>query len=234
MKKKHYILLTLLLVAIQAMGQGGMNRPYIDDKVVHFGFSLSVNFMDYATHESGLKDSITGEVWHVRQSMLMPGFSVGFITDLRLSRHLNFRCTPMLHFGQRTLSYVSDQDKKANTDVLALPISIPLYLKWSAEREGNYRPYLIGGGGVSFDFGPNKEKPVLQKTFDYFVEVGAGCDFYFRWFKFCPQLTYSIGFNNVLVPIAEREPKPEDRNHFYTNAMTKMLNRQLTLTFNFE
>ncbi len=190
--------------------------------------------MDYATHESGVKDSITGEVWHVRQSMLMPGFSVGFITDVRLSRHLNFRCTPMLHFGQRTLSYVSDAQKKASTDILVLPISIPVYLKWSAEREGNYRPYLIGGGGVSFDFGPNKEKPVLQKTFDYFVEVGAGCDFYFRWFKFCPQLTYSIGFNNVLVPIAERNPKPEDRNQFYTNAMSKMLNRQLTLTFNFE
>ncbi len=230
-KTKYYISFILLLVAVQAMGQVGMNRPYIDDKVVHFGFSLGVNFMDYATPESG--DTIDGDVWHVRQSSLMPGFSVGFITDVRLSRHLNLRCTPTLHFGQRTLTYKSDNGKKSIVDILSLPISIPLYLKWSAEREGNYRPYLLAGGGVSFDLGADKEREVLQKMFDYFVEVGAGCDFYFQWFKFCPQLTYSIGFNNVLVPVSER-PELAEYDAFYTKAMRKMLSRQLTLTFNFE
>ncbi len=228
LKARHYILLTMLLCSTIVRGQ---NQPYVDDQLFHWGFSLGLNFMDYATPESG--DTIDNEVWHVRQSSLMPGFSVGFITDLRLSRHLNLRCTPTLHFGQRTLSYKSESGKKVNADVLALPISIPLYLKWSAEREANYRPYLIAGGGVSFDFGGKKDAKVLQKPFDYFVEVGAGCDFYFQWFKFCPQLTYSIGFNDVLVPVAERENLAE-YDAFYTQSMRKMLNRQLTLTFNFE
>ncbi len=220
-------------MATQAMAQGIMNRPYIDDKLVHFGFSLGINFMDYVTPESG--DTINGNVYHVRQSSLIPGFSVGFITDVRLTRHLNLRCTPTLHFGQHTLTYKTDSEdsKKYTTDILSLPITIPLYLKWSAEREANYRPYLLAGGGVSFDFGTDKEREVLQKPFDFFVEVGAGCDFYFQWFKLCPQLTYSIGFNNVLVPVSERPELPA-YNAFYTQAMRKMLSRQLTLTFNFE
>ncbi len=211
----------------------GQNNPYVDDKLIHFGFSLGINFMDYAEQESGVLDSISGEVYHVRQSVLTPGFSVGFITDVRLCRFLNLRLCPALHFGTHTINYQTDSNKKLSTDVLNLPISIPLYLKWSAEREKNYRPYLIAGGGVSFDMGADKEKLILQRSFDYFIEIGAGCDFYFQWFKFCPQLTYSIGFNNVLVPAVER-PELAVHEAFYTNALTRLMNRQITLTFNFE
>lgn len=209
------------------------NRPYIDDKLVHFGFSLGVNFMHFTPTET--LQPLDGEIYHARVASMMPGFSVGFITDLRLSRHLNLRCTPTLHFGMRTLSYKTESGsvKNLQTDVLSLPISIPLYLKWSAEREVNYRPYLIAGGGVSFDFGGDKNRPILQKPFDYFVEVGFGCDLYFQWFKLCPQLTYSIGFNNILTPADGRTELPV-QDEFYTRALSRLLSRQLTLTFNFE
>lgn len=230
MRKTLYI---LLLTALCNLNIAAQNRPYIDDKLFHFGFSLGLNFMHYTTPESD--EVIDGEQYQVSVTSMTPGFSVGFITDLRLSRHLNLRFCPALHFGTRTLTYkpLSDPERRLHTDVLSLPITVPLYLKWSAEREGNYRPYLIGGGGVSFDFGTDKKKPILQKTFDYFVEVGAGCDFYFEWFKFCPQITYSIGFNNVLTP-ADTRPELAVYDEFYTRALSKLLQRQITLTFNFE
>lgn len=230
MKRKCVI---ILLIGIFAPISFAQNRPYIDDKTVHFGFSLGLNFMHFTVDESLL--SLDDEIYHARVKDMMPGFSVGFITDVRLSRHLNFRCTPTLHFGMRTLTYKTESGSVGNlkTDVLSLPISVPIYLKWSAEREVNYRPYLIAGGGVSFDFGTDKKRPILQKGFDYFVEVGFGCDFYFPWFKLCPQLTYSIGFNNVLTPVSQR-PELPIQDAFYTNALNKLLNRQLTLTFNFE
>lgn len=223
----------ILIIGMCTMSLAAQNRPYIDDKLIHFGFSLGVNFMHFTPVET--LEPLDGEVWHARVSSMMPGFSVGFITDLRLSRHLNLRCTPTLHFGMRTLSYKTESGsvKNLQTDVLSLPISIPLYLKWSAEREINYRPYLIAGGGVSFDFGGDKNRPILQKPFDYFVEVGFGCDFYFQWFKLCPQLTYSIGFNNILTPADGRAELPV-QDEFYTRSLSKLLSRQITLTFNFE
>ncbi len=229
--RKHLIILLLSgLFMPVAMAQ---NRPYIDDKTVHFGFSLGMNFMHYSVAESLVPQD--EEIYHARVSSMLPGFSVGFITDVRLSRHLNFRCTPTLHFGMRTITYKTGSGSVNNlkTDVLSLPISVPIYLKWSAEREVNYRPYLLAGGGVSFDFGTDKKRPILQKPFDYFVEVGFGCDFYFPWFKLCPQLTYSIGFNNVLTPADKRAELPV-QDTFYANALNKLLNRQITLTFNFE
>ncbi len=229
--KKILSIILLVSLCTNLFAQKGMNNPYADDEVFHWGFSLGINFMDLATPESGYTTP-AGDTIHVRQANLMPGFSVGFITDVRLSRHLNLRFTPTLHFGNNTIQYKTDS-LALSTDILRLPISIPLHLKWSAEREANYRPYIIAGGGVSFDIGADQSKPVLQKYLDYFVEIGAGCDIYFNWFKFCPQLTYSIGFNNILVPVSERPDLPE-HDYFYTNAMRKMLSRQITLTFNFE
>lgn len=192
--------------------------------------------MSFGVTDSQLEQD--GEIYHARVSSMMPGFSVNFITDLRLSRHLSLRFTPGMQFSSRTISYTSESGnfpgaKSRKTEVLAIPISIPLYLKWAAEREGNYRPYLIGGGGISYNINLDKTKPILLKGLDYFVEVGFGCDFYFPWFKWCPELTYRIGFANQLVPVEERTQLPID-DEFYTRAIDKLLNRAIVLTFNFE
>jgi hypothetical protein len=216
-----------------------MNNPYVDDKLIHFGFSLGVNFMGYSVTDTN--EPVNGEIYHARVRNLMPGFSVGFITDLRLSRHLNLRFTPGLHFGQRTVTYKTESGAEVrgsegngpNTDILSLPISLPLYLKWSAEREKNYRPYLIIGGGASYDFGGQKERPLYQKKWDYFIDFGFGCDIYFRWFKFCPELKYQIGFANMLTPVSER-PELGKPDYFYTEALSRLRNQMITLIFNFE
>ncbi len=232
-KRLPYILLPLLLLCRNTSAQ---NNPYVDDRLVHLGFSVGMNFMSFGVTDSQLEQD--GEIYHARVSSMMPGFSVNFITDLRLSRHLSLRFTPGMQFSSRTISYTSESDnfpgiKSRKTEVLAIPISIPLYLKWAAEREGNYRPYLIGGGGISYNINLDKTKPILLKGLDYFVEVGFGCDFYFPWFKWCPELTYRIGFANQLVPVEERTQLPID-DEFYTQAIDKLLNRAIVLTFNFE
>lgn len=242
---RKYLIIILLAVGLAgASAQRAMNRPYVDDKLVHFGFSLGMNFMSYSVVESlepvsGRLDggTFSNQILHARVSSLFPGFSVGFIADLRLARYLNLRFTPELHFGERTITYVSESGDlgKFSTDILCMPITFPLMLKWSADRESNYRPYVIGGGGVSYDFGQDKEKMVLQKPLDYFIQVGFGCDFYFSWFKLCPELKYQLGFNNALTPINERsEGISADADGFYTNAIKHLRSHMITLTFNFE
>jgi hypothetical protein len=167
---------------------------------------------------------------------------VGFVTDLRLCRYLNLRFCPGMMFTSRTLTYKSESGKPVvgtpgktneNVDVLAMPVYMPLYLKWSAAREGNYRPYVIGGGGVSFNVSRDRDKPVLLNLMDYFCEVGFGVDLYFRWFKFCPEITYRIGFANQLCPAEGRmELSPQDA--FYSNSLSRLTSHCVCLTFNFE
>lgn len=232
MRKK----LLLIIICCASFAAYGQNLPYADSRLFHFGFSLGINMMDCKVTPS--LENVDGEIYQVRESSLMPGFSVGVLGDLRLSKHLNLRTTPTLHFGQRTLYYkpqsAADSDPATmKTDVISLPITIPLYLKFSSNREVNYRPYIIGGGGVSFDVGRDKERPVLLNTIDYFAEVGIGCDIYFSFFKLAPELKFAIGFNNMITPLEERgNLRAEDK--IYTQAISKLSSRMLTLVFHFE
>lgn len=238
---KKYLLIILCSCGLVAQAQ---NNPYVDDKLVHFGFSLGLNMMTFGVTDSEQPIMMGGQTdtLHARVSNLLPGFSVGFITDLRLSRHLNLRLCPGLSFSQRSLTYKAISGREIHSgdgqhgdviSLLSIPITIPLYLKWSAERERNYRPYLIGGGGFEYNVYRDTEQPVLLKGPDYFVEVGFGCDFYFQWFKFCPQITYRIGFANQLTPTDENPHLLPD-NAFYTDVISRLMSHMLCLTFNFE
>ena len=246
-KSKQIFSVALWVLLLVAMPIKAQNNPYVDDKLVHFGFSLGVDFLSYGVEEADslLQLERHGTVYHARTSNVGVGFSVGFISDLRLSRHLNLRFCPGMHFGERTITYMNyeiSEIKGTNCthnkpSVLCLPIDIPLYLKWSTEREVNYRPYVTVGGGVSFDLGRSKDKVILQKTTDYFVEVGIGCDLYFPWFKLAPEVRYRIGFNNVLTPTADCEKeewKLPAGDFFYTDALSRLTNQQISLVFNFE
>ncbi len=226
--------------------QQAQNKPYIDDRLVHIGFQLGLNFSTFSVTDSEIPiaNPITGEteIYHARVSTLLPGFHVGFISDLRLCKYLNLRFCPGIMFTSRTLNYKTESGNPVqgtpgkfgkHIDVLAMPVYLPLLLKWSAAREGNYRPYVIGGGGVSFNVSRDRDKPVLLKMMDYFCEVGFGVDLYFRWFKFCPEITYRIGFANQLYPSDGRmELAPQDA--FYTDALQKLTSHSICLTFNFE
>lgn len=245
-KNKTYILLLFVVLCPVVRAQ---NNPYIDDKLIHFGFSLGVNMMAYGVTESGLPVDIyhggstpRPDTCFVRQSSMMPGFSVGFITDLRLCKFLNLRFTPGLSFSSRTLSYKTQsglpaEDKgsglTSKVDVLAIPINFPLFLKFSAEREGNYRPYVIIGGGGSYNVFTDRKKPIAQSGWDAFIEAGFGCDFYFSWFKFCPEIRYQVGFLNQLMPL-EARPELTERNQFYTTSVSRLRNHTISIIFNFE
>jgi hypothetical protein len=112
---------------------------------------------------------------------------------------------------------------------------LPIYLKYSSERKGNFRPYLIWGGGISIDLGTNTEDPVLLKPVDYYTEFGVGCDIYFSFFKLCPELKYSVGFNDMFVPLGKRTAGQVRPNQlFFSEALSKLTSRMFTLTFNFE
>ena len=233
-------LLIIVLTAVMGLHATAQNNPYVDDKIIHFGFSLGMNLMTFGVTDSEIP--IQGEIYHARVSNLMPGFSVGFISDVRICRYLNLRFCPGLSFSQRTISYVTESGTpvrsqsgqfKDKIDILSIPISIPLYLKFSAMREKNYRPYVIAGGGFEYNVYRDAEQPILLKGPDYFVEVGFGCDLYFRWFKFCPQISYKIGFANILTPADQNIYLTPD-NRFYSTALSRLTSRMLCITFNFE
>lgn len=217
------LILFFTMLPFKAKSQG--NLPFSDDKLLHFGFSLGLNFVDFNI-------TPTNKDYNANVSDVVPGFSVGAISDLRLNRYLNLRFTPTLMFNQRILNF---QDS-TKADLLSVPLYLPFYLKYSSERTGNFRPYLIAGSGLWIDWGRNKEKSILLKPFDVLFEIGAGCNLYFAFFKLAPELKFAFGLNNMLTPLNERDAgsllNPETIRH--TEAIQKLGTRMITLTFNFE
>jgi hypothetical protein len=225
LKKIAFLTFFILGMSVSSWSQG--NLLYVDNNILHFGFSLGINTMDFGVTTSS--DSVNARV-----STLKPGFSVGIISDLRINRYLNLRFTPTLNFSERQLNYYPKTGNDS-VNITSIPICLPIYLKFSSERTGNFRPYLIWGGGVSIDFATSKENPVLLKPVDFYTEFGVGCDIYFSFFKLAPELRYSLGFNDMFVPLDQRTSGQfsPDRQRF-SLALSKLTSRMFTLTFNFE
>ena len=210
------------------------NLVSVDNKLYHFGFILGLNMMDFNPMHSGVVDE-TGKVWFGEDIRLMPGFSVGIISDLRIFSWLNLRFTPVLLFNQRNLIFRDSEGVESEDGLITVQSNImefPLSLKIRGQRKHNYRPYLLAGGAMTVDMGRDSEKAIMLKQVDYGVEFGVGIDFYLPYFKLCPELKFYFGLGDVL----ERDrPEIADITDMkYAHAISKMTSRLIVLSFNFE
>ncbi|MBP5456619.1 MAG: PorT family protein [Paludibacteraceae bacterium] len=243
MKRILFSVFALLLFATQLSAQytkyrglgGVQNLINADNKQYHFGFILGLNSMDFnVTNEGTAVVDDEGKVWFADQADMTAGFTVGIISDLRLFEYLNLRFTPALFFGDRTLTFTDNEGVKAekSSTVKSSIISFPLLLKFRGQRSGNYRPYLLGGGSITWDLARDKEEVIMLKRYDYGIEFGVGCDFYLPYFKLAPELKMYLGLGDVL----ERD-RPEilsEKDLKYTNAISRLTSRIFILSFNFE
>jgi len=231
MIKKLCFILTFLVTLNSLSAQG--NLTDLDYKVFRFGFSLGTNYMDFGIEHSEMVQN--GKIYYADVSSLMPGFSVGLITDLRLHRYFSLRFTPALLIGERNLSFKSykistgkfEDDKVLK--IFSLPIDLPLYLRFSAERYGNFRPYVQVGVGTYFDLGRDEKTDVTLDLTDFYFSGGVGCDLYFKYFKLSPELKFNFGQTNILSPKTSTTD-----NLIYTNALSSLLSRIIVFNFNIE
>lgn len=213
------------------------NLQYVDRMRWHFGFILGMSFADFTTKPSAWTDE-DGNTWYSASNGLSPTFAVGMITDLRCCEYLNVRCTPVLNLGERKLNYTcfSPSHKQIGevrtTKVSATTIDVPVFVKYSAKRYGNFCPYVLVGGGPQFNLNLDPEVPLLLNAFDVQIAFGFGFHIYTEYFKLCPELKFGFG---LLDQLNQNHPEIEGtRDEFFTRSVAKMTSRMLTLSFNFE
>jgi hypothetical protein len=232
-KTKLYIIITLLYGFLSCFSQTRKVQinPQIDQRLFHLGFMVGLNAQDSEiTHNGYLTDD--GETWFAEIPAYSPGFSVGIIGEMYLTNNLSLRTIPSLHFGERQLIFKESHTKEevhfsAKSNYFTLPVDV----KFSANRINNYRPYMIAGGGFSLDLTKKNENPFQLKTSDLFLEIGIGCDFYFPYFKFIPEIKFCFG----LMDSFEHEPDLVDKSLYkYVNSIGKTMSSMIVLSFNFE
>jgi hypothetical protein len=234
-------ILNILLAAILLLISSGLygqkqkpkNESWYDEKLLHFGFSLGFNAMDFnitPSQEYLGVDSLYPEV-----SRLNPGINIQIVTDLRPAKYLDLRFLPGVSFGQRNVRYYKNkvlynQKQRLESSFLEFPV----LLKYKGMRLNNVRPYVIGGLNFRYDLAGKKEfdeeKPVYLrlKRPDLYFEMGSGLDFYLRYFKLSVEVKMSNGIRNVLVDDAA------SGHQEFRNAIEKMKSQIWILAFHFE
>lgn len=208
------------------------NQPYADQKIYHLGFMVGINAQDMILSHSGYIND-DKSVWFSEIPSYSVGFTVGIIADRYINHLMNLRVTPTLHFGQRDFTFKEQNSgEEFRTSIRSNYLSLPIHMRFSAERINNFRPYVLAGGYISCEIGSPRNPVIKYKSLDYGLEIGLGCNFYFPLFKLSPEIKFSFGLRDLIEK--DRSELNDQDLLKYTNAFDSGKSRMITLVFNFE
>ncbi len=230
------ILATILTLSgstpVSAQTRKVMHRPYIDQRRIHYGFMAGIHMQDMEFVNNGYIDE-NGNQWYADVAGYEPGFSVGILGELYLTSHLALRAVPTMHFGTKNVTFQNHLDgTREFQNIKSTYISVPIDLKFSAERFNNYRPYLMCGVNPMLDLTVKKGRNLLLKSFDCYLEVGFGCDFYLPFFKFIPEIKFCYGLSNILDK--DRSDLTDHTKLIFTESVDKINSKMIVVSFYFE
>lgn len=227
---KKYILLFLLFLSLNCLSQFRkdpiINLENFDEQKLHWGYFLGFNSYDFK-----FQYRTVGKDVEVKSTT---GFNVGLIGNVRLNNSFNIRFEPGLYFNQRNLTFPGfTKIYEARREVKSTYIHFPLLLKFSSQRTGNVRPYLLAGAGTALNLSSNdkviddnKNNIFRMVKWTNFYEVGFGIDLYFEYFKFSPSIRGVFSLNDELI-------RDKDPNSPWTSNIQSMSTRGVFVNFAF-
>ena len=246
----------LLLVFSASFGQKIKLKHLttFDDKLLHFGFSLGINTLDFSVRNYmpiGSNPAFFPQQWAgagpqiskedtIRADVagLIPGFTVGIVTNLRLTRDLDLRFLPGMSFGERQLTYnvpvvdnnIDFLETQYAYSIKSTFLDFPVHIKYKALRINNGRPYVTFGGAYRIDISKSASQDLVGLTRNgFYAELGAGWDSYLQFFRFSVEAKVSLGLNNQL-----GEGPDNTQRQYYTDAIQSLRSNIFTLLFHFE
>src|SRR6185369_4212478 len=199
----------LLLVMLPKLGQTQIFRwtrqhnPDYDKKLITYGFSIGLHTSSYQVKYSNQFVSKPYDTVHSVQPVFLPGFSLGFLVNYRLTEFLDLRLMPKAGFYTHKLYYYYTNAPTQSQLVETTLVELPLLLKYKSVRRGNVRMYMIGGITPAFeasgknDIGNSSAGLSIQKR-NLSMDLGLGFDFYFPLFKLSQEIRFSRGLVNMM------------------------------------
>ncbi len=227
---RNIIIAILFLASLNAYSQRAVARniPEHDQKKLHFGFTLGLNFMDFHIQPS---EFATNNDFYPEVAKLVPGFNINIVSNLKLNRFFDLRFLPGIAFGQRNIDYFRESGFYSYQELESSFLEFPLVLKYSSIRVNNYKPYWLVGLNTRYDLAKNfnEEDQIFLKLkrLDYYLELGGGIDFYLPYFRFSTEIKYAIGFRDVLDRVPSSQP-------VFQNSMDYLKSNLLIISFHFE
>jgi hypothetical protein len=180
-----------------------MHNPHYDDRKITYGFMIGLHTSTYQVKYSDQFVTPKLDTVHSVEGSYSPGFSLGFLVNLRLNEFLDLRVTPKAGFYSHKLTYYYTNSTQTQQFIETTMVEIPLLLKYKSMRRGNVRMYMVGGltPGIEAS-GKNgiqsSTDNLIVKKLNLSLEGGMGFDFYFPLFKFSQEIRFSRGLVNML------------------------------------
>lgn len=235
MRISRFITLTVLIAFSLpfnsiAQQRHALNMPEHDDKAYYFGITFGLNFSAYQFKYSQGFAAI--DTFKKIQPYFQPGFNLGLMANLRLSKFIDLRFVPSLAFAEKGLKFTNPafSDSISDRYVESIYMHLPLQLKFKSDRVRNFRFYALAGGKFDYDLAANarsrrNDEFLKVKPVDLGAELGFGFEFYYPNFIFAPEIKISQGFMNQLYG---------DKNLPLTNAIDQIHTRMIVISIHLE
>ncbi|WP_194776425.1 type IX secretion/gliding motility protein PorT/SprT [Pararhodonellum marinum] len=213
-----------------------------DDQFFSYGFFLAAHTGTYRIKYSDAFLDPEDPRFHGIQSIqpiYQQGFSLGFLVTMRLHDQVNLLFTPKVGFYEHVVqinNFVATDFAESGLGIRteealveSTLVEFPLLLKYKSQRFNNTRMYFIGGGNYSIRTKAQDEAdedPISTLGQDLALEMGLGFDFYFKFFKFSPEIRFSHGLFNIY--------RPQATDPAFADAITDIRRKSITLYLNFQ
>ncbi|MEQ8364100.1 MAG: porin family protein [Cyclobacteriaceae bacterium] len=210
----------LLLLCSNAWGQSfkwaRQHNPNYDERKISYGFMIGVHTSAYQVKYSDKFVTQSLDTVHSVLTPFAPGFSLGFLVNLRLNSDLDLRIMPKAGFYDHQLEYNYTDESSQSQLTETTMFELPILLKYKSMRRGNVRMYMVGGITPSIEAsGKNDIQSTTEvldiKQTNLLLDAGIGFDFYFPLFKFSQEIRFSRGIANLLGPDPSTFKEPLNR-----------------------
>lgn len=174
-----------------------------DSRRITYGFSIGLHQSAYQLKYANDFTTSKYDTVNSIQPIFSPGFSLGFLVNLRLNDQLDLRLMPKAGFYEHRINYYYTNRTQKFQLVETTMVEFPLLLKYKSQLRKKFRMYVVGGITPAFEARNKGDLESITsrlpiQNFNTSWDVGLGFDRYFPFFKFSPELRFSKGLVNVL------------------------------------
>lgn len=211
--------------------KGNNNFREFQAKAYYFGLTIGYNQSNFQLSPSSM--FILNDSFNIAEGLGGPGLNLSLVANMKLGEYFDFRFLPGFSFVNRKFFYVNATNEVEQTkSIESVLMQFPLQLRFKSDPFHDMRIFVLAGAKYTYDLASNAairkeqaQRLIRISPHDYSLEVGAGCQFFFPFFIFSPEIKYSQGIGNILI---------YNPNLSQSTVLEKVLSRAFTISLHFE
>ena len=234
MNGKQFFKTCIFLVSLgffsQSIQAQKFGRHEFDMKWFNLGFQVGLNYNTYALDESILVSDpfVNTTLDHIELKPQI-GLRLSIISNLNLTDNLALRMIPGVSLEQRNFQFFFENGAIEDRKIEATYFYVPLLLQFKSDYYSKGRFYVQTGGQFGMNFASNKKvrddfRLLKINRQDFALVIALGFTLYGEKIKLSPEISYSIGLNNIFEPEFTTHP----------DAIRSLKSQVLAFIINFE